>query len=64
MDYEFSSLSSLSLTDRLRPLWPAIGIVGSFLITALFIFGGALVDRVRGKQGIDDDDGKSVLHQT
>jgi hypothetical protein len=47
----------LRVRDPLRPLWPALGIVGSFLVTFMFIFGGALVDRARGKRGVEDDDG-------
>ena len=59
-----SPLLSLPLSpsppDPLRPLWPSLGILGSFLLTALFIAGGALVDKIRGKKASDDDDGVCV----
>ena len=29
----------------LRPLWPAIGMIGVFLITPLFILGGHIFDK-------------------
>jgi hypothetical protein len=47
----------LRVRDPLRPLWPFLGLLGSLIITFLFISGGALVDKIRGKQGVDDDDG-------
>jgi hypothetical protein len=47
----------LRVRDPLRPLWPFLGLIGSLIITFLFITGGALVDKIRGKQGVDDDDG-------
>jgi hypothetical protein len=50
----------LRVRDPLRPLWPFLGLLGSLIITFLFISGGALVDKIRGKQGVDDDDGKAV----
>ena len=51
---------TVSSADPLRPLWPFLGLLGSLIITFLFISGGALVDKIRGKQGVDDDDGKAV----
>lgn len=35
----------LRVRDPLRPLWPAIGIIASFIITALFIMGGWVFDK-------------------
>ena len=55
-----STFLGSSVSDPLRPLWPALGIIASFIVTFLFISGGALVDRLRGKQGEDDDDGERV----
>ena len=46
--------------DPLRPLWPALGIVCSLIITALFILGGTLVDKIRGKHSTTDDEGECV----
>lgn len=45
----------LRVRGPLRWVWPALGIIGSFLVTAMFIAGGALVDKVRGKRAMDDD---------
>ena len=53
-----------SIPDRFRPLWPALGIVGSLIITAIFILGGTLVDKWIGKQAVDDDEGEGVCGYT
>ena len=58
MGSQKSTFLGSSVSDPLRPLWPALGIIASFIVTFLFISGGALVDRLRGKQGEDDDDGE------
>lgn len=42
----------------LRPLWPILGIIASFTITAVFILGGYVVDKIRGeeKQSLEQDE--------
>ena len=32
----------------LRPLWPILGIIASFIITGVFIAAGYIVDKIRG----------------
>ena len=46
----WSTVILIFFPDPLRALFPAVGIIGSFLVTALFIAGGSLFEKLRGEK--------------
>ena len=52
----------------LRPLWPILGIIASFIVTAVFIAAGYIVDKIRGEDKTtinqDEIDGNETIFYT